>query len=76
MQLRLILRQAECSQCSLCWNYRYISISTKAFGVLPAHRGMIMNVGIALISVPLMICAGFVNCHRTLGEVGAARQYT
>ena len=37
----------------------------KVFGVLPAHWPLILDEGTVLESIPLLICAGFANCHCT-----------
>ena len=37
----------------------------KVFGVLPAHWPLILDAGTVLESIPLLICAGFANCHCT-----------
>ena len=45
------------------------SITLKT-GVLPAHWPLILDAGTVLVSVPLLICAGFVYCHCTGRWVG------
>ena len=37
----------------------------KVFGVLPAHLPLVLDAGTVLVSVPSMVCAGFVYCHCT-----------
>ena len=34
-------------------------------GVLPAHLPLVLDAGSVLLSVPPLICAGFVYCHCT-----------
>ena len=34
------------------------------FGVLPAHWPLVLDAGTVLVSVPSLICAGFMYCHR------------
>ena len=38
----------------------------KVFAVLPAHWPLVLDAGTVLVSVPPLICAGFVNCHCTV----------
>ena len=40
-----------------------IKAKIKVLGVLPAHLFMVLDVGTDLVSVPTLICAGFVFCH-------------
>ena len=35
------------------------------FGVLPAHCPLVLDVFTVLVSIPPLICAGFVCCHCT-----------
>ena len=35
----------------------------KVFGVLQAHLPLVLDAGTVLLSVPLLICTGFVYCH-------------
>ena len=37
----------------------------KVFGVLQAHLPLVLDGGTVLLSVPLLICTGFVYCHWT-----------
>ena len=37
----------------------------KVFGALPAHLTLVLDAGTALVSIPPLKCAGFVNCHCT-----------
>ena len=37
----------------------------KVLGVLQAHLPLVLDAGTVLVSVPPLICAGFVCCHCT-----------
>ena len=34
-------------------------------GVLPVHLPLVLDLGTVLVSLPRLICAGFVYCHFT-----------
>ena len=67
MVLCTLYRKNTSAWCNLILELTNIGLlaKIKVLGVLPAHLPLVMGVGIVLVSVLPLVCAGFVYCHCT-----------